>query len=94
MKRIITQSALRLRLKRHLAKRGEALVANRSPRTAAHHGHYMVIDTHTNEPTRTHLELYALVNLAREIDAIKPYEAVEFDDGHIEYGEEALEYDA
>ena len=76
MKRIITQSALRLRLKRHLAKRGEALVANRSPRTAAHHGHYMVIDTETNEASRTHLELYDLVALAREVGAIKPFEAV------------------
>mgnify|MGYP000547622194 CR=1 FL=1 len=83
MKRVITESALKQRIKRKLARDGEQLITNRSPRAVMDLGKYMVIDIRTSLPRVTHLGLYDLVDLAIEEGVIEPFEAVEFDDGTV-----------
>jgi len=81
MKRIVTEDAMKQRIRRRLRADGEMLVTNRSPRAAADLGQYMVIDTNKNVPTVTGLGLYDLVDLGVQIGALHPFEAVEFVDG-------------
>jgi len=83
MKRIITEKALKQRIRRKLDAVGERLVTNRSPRAAMDLGQFMVIDCSTNLPRVTGLGLYDLVDLGIEVGAIEPFEAVEFNDGTV-----------
>jgi len=81
MKRIVTEDAMKQRIRRRLRADGEMLVTNRSPRAAADLGQYMVVDIGKNLPTVTGLGLYDLVDLGLQIGALQPFEAVEFQDG-------------
>mgnify|MGYP001047074669 CR=1 FL=1 len=91
MKRIITQDALKQRIRRRLRADGEMLVTNRSPSVAADLGHYMVIDASRNIPSVTGMSLYDLVDLGFQIGAVQSFEAVRFEDGTIIEVEEATE---
>jgi len=81
MKRIISEKALKQRIRRKLETDGERLITNRSERATMDLGKFMVINCTTSLPRVTGLSLYDLVDLGIEEGVLEPFEAVEFNDG-------------
>jgi len=83
MKKIVTEPALKARIRRKLARNSERLIRNSSERVANDLGDYMVVDLVHNKPTVLGLSVYDLVDLAVQIGVLEPFEAVEFKDGTV-----------
>ena len=74
-KKTVSERAVIARINRALAKDGEALRKTRADsRWISDLGYYYIIDTNLNTITAQHL---SLSELARELNVLKPWEALE-----------------